>query len=48
VDNPLLLAGIDKVWRLFKWRPAYDLPAALRDTWRDPDLPDLLTRRYCE
>jgi UDP-glucose 4-epimerase len=47
-DNPLLLAGIEKAWRLFQWRPAYDLAAALRDTWRDPDLPDHLTRRYHE
>jgi UDP-glucose 4-epimerase len=47
-DNPLLLAGIEKAWRLFQWRPAYDLAAALRDTWRDPDLPDYLTRRYHE
>jgi UDP-glucose 4-epimerase len=47
-DNPLLLAGIDKAWRLFQWRPAYGLAAALRDTWRDPDLPDHLTRRYQE
>jgi UDP-glucose 4-epimerase len=47
-DNPLLLAGIEKAWRLFQWRPAYDLGAALRDTWRDPDLPDFLRRRYQE
>jgi UDP-glucose 4-epimerase len=46
LDNPLLLAGIEKAWRLFQWRPSYDLAAALRDTWHDPDLPERLTRRY--
>jgi len=46
VDNPLLTCDNLKIQQLFGWRPTYDLAATLRDTWREPDLPEYLTRRY--
>jgi len=46
VDNPLLLADNSAIANRFGWRPAYDLSAALHDTWREADLPDYLMRRY--
>jgi UDP-glucose 4-epimerase len=45
-DNPVLLCDNTRMRRRFGWQPTYDLDAALRDLWRDPDLPDSLIERY--
>ena len=44
-DNPVLLCDNTRMRSRFGWQPTYDLDAALRDLWRDPDLPDSLIER---
>jgi UDP-glucose 4-epimerase len=46
VDHPLLVCDNTRIHGLFGWRPVRDLPTALRDTCREPDLPDDLLRHY--
>lgn len=45
-DNPLLVCDNARIRNLFGWQPTHDLAAALRDTWREPDLPDAVALRY--
>lgn len=46
VDHPVLVCDNTRIRRRFGWRPTRDLRSALRDTWRDPDLPHALLTRY--
>jgi len=48
VDTPLLLCDNSRLRQLFGWRPQHDLASTLRDLWREPDLPEYLTRPYAE
>ena len=45
-DNPVLLCDNTRMRSRFGWQLTYDLGAALRDIWREPDLPDSLVERY--
>jgi UDP-glucose 4-epimerase len=45
-DNPVLVCDNTRMRSRFGWQLGYDLDAALRDLWRDPDLPDSLLERY--
>ena len=41
-DNPFVAADVSKMRAAFGWTARFDLPTALRETWRDPDLPAYL------
>lgn len=45
-DRPYLSADIDKIYRLFQWRPQLTIREALVDLWHNPDLPQTLIDRY--
>ena len=45
-DRPFLAADRSEIKRRFDWEPAYTIHDAVRDIWADPDLPEVLLRKY--